>query len=762
MFGGSCLDNFLSTDIRLQIEERYYARVNAQSRFEVLQSNPDFLNNMDRHVGLYSDHGVVHVQNVAQQLLEVVSQLHGVLFPKRPLPRLERMKGYGVLVAYLHDIGMSDFSDFGRTMHPEFACQAVFDPSLADIIQAIWNENSGNIAWYLLNLDNQGLLEQPPFLVLREMLALSICHSKSKVPVAVLNDPEQLRRFIIEAASTRLPYIFREQRIKKAQARLVELPSGHEALAVLQTAVSQAIAERDQFFQTEPAWQNPHFTNYYHDPTQDAFRWMISPHPKLQELVADVTDSLRALRCADALRQRGAVLKTSGSYEIFVNQHSGNAVYALRQRDEQLFLFESPDPVSAGEANIASSELDPAGDLRLSFARGAFSTAEATAHAAHCTAMVVNDIQSDVIGSFQRDDSSAKTADLKSASSIRILLEEVDDNPDFANQVRQQLAHAFPESAARVQVVPSLQMASPFERDLYRTALAVNWDADKRRDTLTRIGQSGHHVAEIDPQHAFENVRLATISAGQVLIEANSRAAFVYVPLNPGLQVMPLGGYQPFWVQAWMPLGLTGVVRGATRNAAVMATRTVRLLMIPRTIYLTHWHHTHSLASLRHLLEENQKQAGVRAGNLKQVEKALLLQSVPLFATLGEEMLHSVAAATEEVTFAAAEQVLAAGNMGRSLYIVAEGQVRVRQDGRLLAELGVGEFFGEMALLTPEPRMASVTAVSFTRLLRLNRDVFSQLVDDHSEIARELIASLSQRLRTITRSFTRQENDQSD
>ena len=746
------LDNFLSAEIRQQIEERYYARINARSRFERLRDDPVFLANMGRHVGLYSDHGVVHVRNVAEQLLAVLAQQQGVLFGKRPLPRLERMKGYGVLVAYFHDIGMVDFSDFGRTMHPEFASQAVYDPDLADLVQAIWSQNSGNIAWYLLNLSNQGILGQRPLLVLRELLALSVCHSKSKVPVAVLNQPQQLRKRMIESISIRLPHLFQAQRVRKARAKLAGLAADDGRRAGLETAVAQAISERNEFHQNNPDSYNPHLAAYYQDPDKEAFCWLVDPHPLLQEFVQDVIDTLRALRCADALRQRGAVLKTSGSYEIFVNQHTGNAVYALRQRDEQLFLFESPDPVSAGEANIASSELDPAGDLRISFARGAYSTAEATANAARCAALVIHDIQSDVIGSFERDEGLAETADLKPASTIRILLEETDDNLDFVYQVRQQLVAAYPHIAERVQIVPSLQWASPLERDLYRAAAVISWDEAMRQEILARIGASGHRVERMDRQAAFDNVRLATVTVGQVLIEANSNAAFVYIPLQPGLKVVPLGGYQSFNVQAWMPLGLTGVVRGATRNASVVATRTVRLLMIPKTVYLTHWHHTHSVASFRQLLEE-QQQVGTQVGDMTQVEKVFLLQSVPLFADLAEEMLLSVAAVAEEVLFAAEEQLFAAGQMGRSLYIVVEGRVRVHRESKVLAELGAGEFFGEMALLTPEPRMASVTAVTPTTVLRLNRDTFNQLVDEYGDIARGIIAALSQRLRVVTQTL---------
>lgn len=67
--------------------------------------------------------------------------------------------------------------------------------------------------------------------------------------------------------------------------------------------------------------------------------------------------------------------------------------------------------MSAGEAIIASSELDPAGDLRISFTLGAFSEPGATSWAVHSAAVVVHDIQRDVSESFQR----AETIGLKAS-----------------------------------------------------------------------------------------------------------------------------------------------------------------------------------------------------------------------------------------------------------------------------------------------------------------------------------------------------------
>jgi hypothetical protein len=98
---------------------------------------------------------------------------------------------------------------------------------------------------------------------------------------------------------------------------------------------------------------------------------------------------------------------------------------------------------------------------------------------------------------------------------------------------------------------------------------------------------------------AFEHVKLIHVEAKDVLIDAGAPSTFVYIPLSEGLRIIPLGSYQAFVVQPWMPLGLTGVIRGAERNADVVAEQALHLLMIPGTIYLRHWHQTHTPESFK-------------------------------------------------------------------------------------------------------------------------------------------------------------------
>jgi hypothetical protein len=316
-----------------------------------------------------------------------------------------------------------------------------------------------------------------------------------------------------------------------------------------------------------------------------------------------VLDTLRALRCADALRQRGTVLKTSGSYEIFVDQRTANAIYALRLGEDELFLLEIPDPLPAGEANIASSEMDHAGNLRIAFHRGAFPDRATVQRAAYNAALAVNDIQADTVESFRRTLSRADTrAQLKTAEQVLILLEGVDDNLAFAELVCQQLQVINPQAGARARSAPSLQNASVLELTRYLEAEAFNADMGRRREVLERISQSGHKTQDIDPVIGFKDVRVVKLRAGEVLIESGSPAGFVYIPLGEGLKVIPLGGYSSFLVRPWLPLGITGVIRGAVRNATVVAEQDLTLLMIPKEVYLREWHHTYSVAELTQLL----------------------------------------------------------------------------------------------------------------------------------------------------------------
>jgi CRP-like cAMP-binding protein len=92
--------------------------------------------------------------------------------------------------------------------------------------------------------------------------------------------------------------------------------------------------------------------------------------------------------------------------------------------------------------------------------------------------------------------------------------------------------------------------------------------------------------------------------------------------------------------------------------------------------------------------------------------------------------------------------VIEKGDPGDSMYVIVEGKVRVYDGERTIVELGPRDIFGELALLDPEPRFASVAAEIDTRLLRLDREAFLELMEGNIEIVRGVLHVLCERLRS--------------
>ena len=129
------------------------------------------------------------------------------------------------------------------------------------------------------------------------------------------------------------------------------------------------------------------------------------------------------------------------------------------------------------------------------------------------------------------------------------------------------------------------------------------------------------------------------------------------------------------------------------------------------------------------------------------IEKVIILKAVPMFARTSEEVLADIAALLEEVEVEAGETVFEKGDVGDSLYVIVQGRVRVFAGDHTITFLGERDTFGELALLDPEPRVASIAAVETTRLLRLDREAFSELMAGNIEIVRGVLSVLCERLR---------------
>jgi len=129
------------------------------------------------------------------------------------------------------------------------------------------------------------------------------------------------------------------------------------------------------------------------------------------------------------------------------------------------------------------------------------------------------------------------------------------------------------------------------------------------------------------------------------------------------------------------------------------------------------------------------------------LEKVAILKSVDIFSHTPDYVLASVSAIAEEVEVEPGETFIQKGAVEYDMYIIIEGEVRVHDGDRTLATLKSGQVVGEMEVLSPAPRLASVTAVGETRLFHIHKDAFDELMADHFEISQSIIAVLVDRFR---------------
>jgi CRP-like cAMP-binding protein len=133
------------------------------------------------------------------------------------------------------------------------------------------------------------------------------------------------------------------------------------------------------------------------------------------------------------------------------------------------------------------------------------------------------------------------------------------------------------------------------------------------------------------------------------------------------------------------------------------------------------------------------------------IEKVLLLKNARMFADAPTKSLAGVADVLREVTKADGEEIIREGDLGTSMYVVADGEVQVEVGGRAVARLGQGEVVGELSALDPEPRSATVRAIGDVRLLQLDSAVLYELMADRIEVAHGVVRFLCQRFRQATR-----------
>ncbi len=131
--------------------------------------------------------------------------------------------------------------------------------------------------------------------------------------------------------------------------------------------------------------------------------------------------------------------------------------------------------------------------------------------------------------------------------------------------------------------------------------------------------------------------------------------------------------------------------------------------------------------------------------------KRLALKKVPLFGTMSEPERDALVAMVALREFEQGESIILATDVGREVMFVVDGAVDVKrssEDGRevIISRLGIGQLFGEIAVLTAATRSADVVAAENCMVLSLKANDFEELLSRHQSFVRALLVDLANRV----------------
>ena len=129
------------------------------------------------------------------------------------------------------------------------------------------------------------------------------------------------------------------------------------------------------------------------------------------------------------------------------------------------------------------------------------------------------------------------------------------------------------------------------------------------------------------------------------------------------------------------------------------------------------------------------------------LEKTMLLKTVDLFQDIPSELLSQISQISKAKDYESGEVIFNEGDYGDSMFIVIEGKVSIQKNGKSIALLDKGSSLGEMALLDNETRSADATAKVDSVLLKINQDVFYELMEGNADIMKQIIRLLTSRIR---------------
>jgi len=123
------------------------------------------------------------------------------------------------------------------------------------------------------------------------------------------------------------------------------------------------------------------------------------------------------------------------------------------------------------------------------------------------------------------------------------------------------------------------------------------------------------------------------------------------------------------------------------------------------------------------------------------------LAEVRLFSAFTKKELGLISRASDEVSVPAGKELVRQGAPGHEFFLILEGECSVRRDGRHVATLKDGDYFGELALLDRGPRNATVVAETPAKLLVLGQREFNGVLDEVPVLAHKMLMIMATRVR---------------
>lgn len=131
---------------------------------------------------------------------------------------------------------------------------------------------------------------------------------------------------------------------------------------------------------------------------------------------------------------------------------------------------------------------------------------------------------------------------------------------------------------------------------------------------------------------------------------------------------------------------------------------------------------------------------------LRRDAKVELLKRVPLFSGCTKGELRELAKTADELDIREGTVLTREGRPAREFFVLIDGTARVTKGGKKVADLGAGDWFGEIALITNSPRTATVTATSPGDVLVITDRRFHSVVETMPSIALKVLATVGERL----------------